>query len=85
MGRAIAVQQEPSALCSKLWPHPRNTLQRSSDDLNSERTTDYLTSRHKFVINHTLFAKKKKKEREREKISVVLTFEFWRMKLFGPW
>jgi hypothetical protein len=34
MGRGIVVQQEPTALCSKLWPHLGNALQQSSDNLN---------------------------------------------------
>jgi hypothetical protein len=36
----IIVQQEPTALCSKLWPHPENALQQSSDNLNVHSTID---------------------------------------------
>jgi hypothetical protein len=52
------VQQESTALCSKLWLHPRNALQQSSDKLNVESTTDCLPFRHKFIMNHILFVKK---------------------------
>jgi hypothetical protein len=58
MGRGIIVQQEPTALYSKLWPHPENGLQQSSDNLNVESTIDYLRFRYKFFMNHTLFVKK---------------------------
>jgi hypothetical protein len=34
MGRGIVVRQEPTALCSKLYPRQRNALQQSSDNLN---------------------------------------------------
>jgi hypothetical protein len=58
MRRGIVVQQEPTALCSKLWPHPGNALQKASDNLNVESTIDCLPFRHTFFINHTLFVKK---------------------------
>jgi hypothetical protein len=58
MGRGIVVQQEPIALCSKLWPHPGNAIRRSSDNLNIESTIDCLPFRNKFFINHTQFVKK---------------------------
>jgi hypothetical protein len=58
MGRGIVVQQEPTALCSKLWPHPGNALQQSSNNLNVKSTIKYLLLRHKFFMNHTLFVKK---------------------------
>jgi hypothetical protein len=58
MERGIVVQQEPTALCSKLWPHPGKALQQSSNNLNVESTIDFLSFRHKFFMNHTLFVKK---------------------------
>jgi hypothetical protein len=58
MGGGIVVQTEPAALCSKLWRHPGNALQQSSDNLDVESTIDSLPFRHKFFINHTLFVKK---------------------------
>jgi hypothetical protein len=58
MGRGIVMQQESNALCSKLWPQPRNALIQSSDNLNVESTTDCVPFRHKFVINYNLFFKK---------------------------
>jgi hypothetical protein len=58
MGRSIIVQQEPAALCSKLWPHPGNASQQSSDNLNSKRTVGCVPFRNKFFKNYTLFVKK---------------------------
>jgi hypothetical protein len=58
MGMGILVQQEPTALCSKLWPRPGNALQQSVDNVNVESTIDCLPFRHKFLINHRLFVKK---------------------------
>jgi hypothetical protein len=58
MGKGIVVQQESTSPCSKLWPHPRNALQQSSDNLNVESTIGCLPFRHKFFMNHTLFVKK---------------------------
>jgi hypothetical protein len=57
IARGIVVQQEPTALCSKLWPHPRNALQQSSDNLNIGRTFDSLPFRHKFFMNHPVCQK----------------------------
>jgi hypothetical protein len=54
MGRGIVMQQEPTALFSKLWPHPGNVPQQSSDNLN----VNCLPFRNKFFMNHTLFVKK---------------------------
>jgi hypothetical protein len=56
--RGIVVQQEPTALCSKLLPHPGNALQQSSDHLNVQSTIDCLPFRHKLFMNHNLFLKK---------------------------
>jgi hypothetical protein len=58
MGRGIVMQQEPTALCSKLWPHLGNVLQQSSSNLNIESTIDCLPFRYKFFMNHTLLVKK---------------------------
>jgi hypothetical protein len=58
MGRDMVLQQESTALCSKLWPHAGNAFQQFSDNLNAERTIDYLPFRHKFFMNHALFVKK---------------------------
>jgi hypothetical protein len=54
----IIVQLALTALCSKLWPQPGNVLQQSSDNLNAESTTDCLSFRHKFFMDHTLIFKK---------------------------
>jgi hypothetical protein len=57
MGRGgIVVQQKPTALCSKLWPHPGNALQQSFGNLNVKA----LMSAHQAQIfmHHTLFVKK---------------------------
>jgi hypothetical protein len=77
MGRGIIVQQEPTALCSKLWPHPGNAPQQSSDNLNAERTIDCQPFRHKFLMNHTLFVKKCDQH--------GFDLGLLQMKLFGPW
>jgi hypothetical protein len=58
MGRGSVVEQEPTALCSKLCPLPRSALQQSSNNLNVESTIDSLPFRHKFFMNHSLFVKK---------------------------
>jgi hypothetical protein len=50
--RAIVVQQEPAALCSKLWPKLGN----SSD--NVESTIDCVPFRHRLFMNHNMFVKK---------------------------
>jgi hypothetical protein len=39
-GKGHVMQQEPTASCLKLWPHLRNTLQQSSDNLSVENTID---------------------------------------------
>jgi hypothetical protein len=57
-GRGIVVQQQPTDLCSKLFPHPVNAPQQSSDNFNIESTIDCLLFRHKFFMNHTLIAKR---------------------------
>jgi hypothetical protein len=57
MERGAIVQQEPSAFCSKLWPHSGNALQRSSDNLNVESTVDSLPFIHKLFMDHALFVK----------------------------
>jgi hypothetical protein len=77
MGRGIVVQQEPAALCSKLWPHPGNSLQQSSGNLTVESTIDCLPFRHKFFMNHTLFVKKCDQH--------VFDLGLLQTKLFGPW
>jgi hypothetical protein len=51
MGRGI-MQQEPAALCSKLWPHPGNVIQQSSDN-NVESSIDCLPFRHKFLFEYS--------------------------------
>jgi hypothetical protein len=71
------VQQEPTDLCSKLWPHPGNALQQSSDNLNVESTINFLPFRHKFFMNHTLFVKKYDQH--------GFDFGLLQTKLSGPW
>jgi hypothetical protein len=77
MGRGIVVQQEPTALCSKLLPHPGNALQQSSDNLNLEGTIECLPFRHKFFMYHTLVLKKYDQH--------VFNLGLLQSKLFGPW
>jgi elongation factor P hydroxylase len=71
------VEQQPTALRWKLWPHLGNGLQQSSDNLNVESTTDCLPFRHKFFMNHTLFFKKC--DHQGFDLGPLQT------KLFGPW
>jgi hypothetical protein len=75
MGRGIVVQQEPTALCSKLWPHPGKALQQSPDKFNVESTIDCLPFRHKFFMNHTLIVK--------QCDHYCFDFALSRMKFFG--
>jgi hypothetical protein len=77
MGRSIIVQQEPAALCPKLWPHPANAFQQYSDNLNVQNTIDSLPFRHRFFMNRTLFVKKY----DQNGFDLV----FLQTKLFGPW
>jgi hypothetical protein len=65
MGRDIIVQKEQSALCSKLWPHSGNVLQRSSDNPNIENAIDSLPFRQKFFMDNPLFVKKKKNKNKK--------------------
>jgi hypothetical protein len=76
-GRGIVVQEEPPAICSKLWPPPGNALQQSSDNRNREHTVDFLPFRHKFFMNRTLFVKKYDQH--------GFDLGLFQTKLFGPW
>jgi hypothetical protein len=77
MERSIVVQQEPTALRPKWWPHPGNGLQQSSDNLKVESTVDCLSLRHKFFMKHILFVEKC----DQHDFDLGLS----QMKLFGPW